>query len=70
MSLCNGKDVFLVVGTGEGKSCLIQSPVLANAAAGRKSIGIVLAPTKAPADDEARAANDKRTEAIAVHEDN
>ncbi|KAG8756127.1 hypothetical protein FRC12_010677 [Ceratobasidium sp. 428] len=52
MDLCDGKDVFLVVGTGEGKSCLIQAPVLADAAAGRKSIGVVLVPTKALADDQ------------------
>jgi superfamily II DNA helicase RecQ len=52
MDLCSGKDVFLVVGTGEGKSFLIQAPVIADHAAGRHSMGLVLVPTKALADDQ------------------
>ncbi|KAG8769545.1 hypothetical protein FRC12_004897 [Ceratobasidium sp. 428] len=70
MDLCEGKDVFLVIGTGEGKSFLIQAPVIADAKAGQQTVGIVLVPTKGLADDQARAANDKGVKAIAVHEDN
>ncbi|KAF8601733.1 P-loop containing nucleoside triphosphate hydrolase protein, partial [Ceratobasidium sp. AG-I] len=69
MDLCNGKDVFLVVATGEGKSCLIQAPVIADHAAGRLSIGLVLVPTKALADDQARAAKAKKIQGLALHED-
>ncbi|KAG9074586.1 hypothetical protein FS749_013828 [Ceratobasidium sp. UAMH 11750] len=71
MDLCNGKDVFLVVGTGEGKSCLIQAPIIADRAAGLKSVGLGLTPTKALANDQARAATNKPAgiRALALHED-
>ncbi|KEP49080.1 DEAD/DEAH-box helicase [Rhizoctonia solani 123E] len=69
MALCGGKDVFLVIGTGQGKSFLIQAPIIADRKSGNPSIGIVLVPTKALADDQARAAKDKGINALALHED-
>ncbi|KAG9120128.1 hypothetical protein FRC07_004510, partial [Ceratobasidium sp. 392] len=69
MDLCNGKDVFLVVGTGEGKSCLTQAPIIADREAGRHSVGLALVPTKALADDQARAAQRVKIRALPLHED-
>ncbi|KAG9091512.1 hypothetical protein FS749_016479 [Ceratobasidium sp. UAMH 11750] len=54
MHLCSGKDVFLTVATGGGKSTLIQGPIVADLAAGINSIGLALTPTKCLADDQVR----------------
>lgn len=54
MDLCSGTDVFAMVPTGGGKSTLTHGPVLADRAAGIKSIAVVLVPTKALADDQVR----------------
>ncbi|KAG9076717.1 hypothetical protein FRC06_009351 [Ceratobasidium sp. 370] len=69
MQLCDGKDVFLTVATGEGKSTLVHGPIIADLAAGIHSIGVALVPTKCLADDQARSANEKHIPALALHED-
>ncbi|KAH7325533.1 hypothetical protein B0J17DRAFT_537503, partial [Rhizoctonia solani] len=65
----NGTDGFLTVATGQGKSTLIQGPIVANLAAGIDSIGVTLVPTKCLADDQARSATAKGIRALALHED-
>ncbi|KAG9093814.1 hypothetical protein FS749_013681 [Ceratobasidium sp. UAMH 11750] len=54
MHLCSGKDVFLTVVTGDGKSILIQGPIVADLAAGINSIGLALTPTKCLGEDQVR----------------
>ncbi|KAG8732565.1 hypothetical protein FRC11_012576 [Ceratobasidium sp. 423] len=69
MSLCSWRDGFLTVATGQGKSTLIQGPIVADLVAGIDSIGVTLVPTKCLADDQARSASAKGIRALALHED-
>ncbi|KAG8703172.1 hypothetical protein FRC08_003039 [Ceratobasidium sp. 394] len=72
MHLCSGKDVFLTVATGDGKSTLIQGPIVADLAAGINSIGLALTPTKCLGESQgyqARSANEKLIPALALNED-
>lgn len=52
MSICSGKDAFVVAATGDGKSTLTLGPIIADFAAGQISVGIVVVPTKGLADDQ------------------
>lgn len=52
MGLCDGKDAFVVAGTGNGKSTLTLGPIIADHARGQMSIALVVVPTKTLADDQ------------------
>ncbi|KAF8598904.1 P-loop containing nucleoside triphosphate hydrolase protein [Ceratobasidium sp. AG-I] len=69
MEMDNGKDVFLIAGTGLGKSTIIYVPLLADIQESKESIGLVIVPTKTLADDQARSANSKGIPSLALHED-
>lgn len=52
MAMDGGKDVFLIVATGRGKSSIIHVPILADMADGKSTIEFVIVPTKTLADDQ------------------
>ena len=47
MDLYRGKDVFLTIATGQGKTIVLLSSLLAAKAKGEKGIGVAIVPTKA-----------------------
>ncbi|KDN46656.1 hypothetical protein RSAG8_04036, partial [Rhizoctonia solani AG-8 WAC10335] len=71
-SMLAGQDVFAIAPTGAGKSTVMQGAVLADKARGKKSIAIIIVPTKSLGNDQARAVNDLKISgirALALHED-
>ncbi|KAL5632945.1 hypothetical protein ACGC1H_003439 [Rhizoctonia solani] len=71
-SMMMGQDVFAIAPTGAGKSTVMQGAVFADRARGKKSIAIIIVPTKSLGNDQARAVNDLKIsdiKALALHED-
>ncbi|EUC59845.1 DEAD/DEAH-box helicase, partial [Rhizoctonia solani AG-3 Rhs1AP] len=71
-SMLAGQDVFAIAPTGAGKSTVMQGAVLADRARGKKSIAVIIVPTKSLGNDQARAVNDLKIpdiKALALHED-
>lgn len=54
LDLVNGKDLFLVVGPGHGKTVVLLAPMLAAQARGRAGIWLMIVPTKVLAEQHVR----------------
>ena len=54
MNLVRGKDVFLAVGTGQGKTIVLLSPLIIASHRKERGIGILVVPTKALAQQQVR----------------
>ncbi|KAL5632944.1 hypothetical protein ACGC1H_003439 [Rhizoctonia solani] len=53
-SMMMGQDVFAIAPTGAGKSTVMQGAVFADRARGKKSIAIIIVPTKSLGNDQVR----------------
>ncbi|KAJ3505621.1 hypothetical protein NMY22_g17518 [Coprinellus aureogranulatus] len=64
-----GRDVFLTIATGQGKTAVLLSPLLAARAKGESGIGLAIVPTKVLAQQLEKTANGIGIAAFAVTED-
>ncbi|KAH9942868.1 P-loop containing nucleoside triphosphate hydrolase protein [Amylocystis lapponica] len=69
MDLIAGRDVFLVMAPGMGKTTLLHAPLLAAQARGEKGIGIVVVPTKLLGEQQAETACSRGLRALAINQD-
>ncbi|KAF5374008.1 hypothetical protein D9615_009902 [Tricholomella constricta] len=69
MDLVNGKDLFLVIATSQGKTLVLHAPLIAAQARGDDGIGLLIAPTKVLVDQHAEVATRNGLHALAIHED-
>ncbi|KAF5320284.1 hypothetical protein D9611_011330 [Ephemerocybe angulata] len=69
LDLYRGQDVFLTIATGEGKTTVLLSPLLAAKAKGEDGIGIAVVPTKALAEQMEKTATRVGLNAVSVTED-
>jgi replicative superfamily II helicase len=52
IDLVNGKDVFLAVATGQGKTTVLLAPLIVAQHRGERGIGLMIVPTKALAEQQ------------------
>ncbi|KAF6758428.1 P-loop containing nucleoside triphosphate hydrolase protein [Ephemerocybe angulata] len=69
LDLRNGRDVFLTIATGQGKTTVLLSPLVAAMGRSEKGIGIGIVPTKALAQQLEKTALAVGVRAVAVTED-
>ncbi|KAF5319778.1 hypothetical protein D9611_012842 [Ephemerocybe angulata] len=69
LDLRNGRDVFLTIATGQGKTVVLLSPLVAAKEKSEKGIGIAIVPTKALAQQLEKTASSVGLGAVAVTED-
>ncbi|TFK39191.1 P-loop containing nucleoside triphosphate hydrolase protein [Crucibulum laeve] len=69
MDLNEGRDVFLVIATGMGKTAVLHAPLQAAQARNEKGIGLLVVPTKVLVEQQAEVASRNGLRALAIHED-
>ncbi|KAF5327994.1 hypothetical protein D9611_014916 [Ephemerocybe angulata] len=69
LDLYKGKDVFLTIATGEGKTTVLLSPLIAAKLKLEEGIGIAVVPTKALAQQLEKTARAVGLDALSVTED-
>ncbi|KAH9945567.1 P-loop containing nucleoside triphosphate hydrolase protein [Amylocystis lapponica] len=69
MDLIAGKDVFLVIAPGMGKTTVLHAPLLAAQARGERGIAIIIVPTKLLGVQQAKVASARGLRALAINED-
>ncbi|PCH41838.1 nucleoside triphosphate hydrolase protein, partial [Wolfiporia cocos MD-104 SS10] len=69
MDLINGKDLFLVVAPGQGKTLVMYAPLLAAQALSQQGIAIIVAPTKLLTVQLSNGATKIGLRALAINED-
>ncbi|KAF6742325.1 P-loop containing nucleoside triphosphate hydrolase protein [Ephemerocybe angulata] len=69
LDLSEGRDVFLAVGTGQGKTVVLLSPLVAASKRGESGIGILIVPTKALAQQQEDTSRKRGLQAFSITED-
>ncbi|KAK7000494.1 P-loop containing nucleoside triphosphate hydrolase protein [Favolaschia claudopus] len=69
MHIIEGKDVFCVCATAQGKTMVLQAAAIAADARGENGICLIIVPTKVLVEQQAEVASDRGLRALAINED-
>ncbi|KIM45746.1 hypothetical protein M413DRAFT_24878 [Hebeloma cylindrosporum] len=69
LDLVQGKDLFLVIATGTGKTIVLHAPLLAAQEKKENGVAIIIVPTKLLVEQQAQVAQKHNLKALVIHED-